>query len=126
MARIESSSPHGSPRVAVIGGGISGLSAAHRLGADFDVTVFEAEQRLGGHSSTVIAHTPVGEQPIDTGFIVFNDRNYPNFNALLDEIGAAHVPSNMSFSVSDAEGAYEYAGSSPNALYATRRNLVRP
>ncbi|MBJ7354235.1 MAG: FAD-dependent oxidoreductase [Thermoleophilaceae bacterium] len=114
------------PRVAVIGGGISGLSAAHRLGNDFPVTVFEAEQRLGGHSSTVIVNTPVGEQPIDTGFIVFNDRNYPNFSALLDEIGARHVPSNMSFSVSDLDGRYEYAGSSPNALYATRRNLVRP
>jgi predicted NAD/FAD-binding protein len=112
--------------VAVIGGGISGLTAAHRLGDDFEVTVFEAEQRLGGHSSTVIVDTPVGEQPIDTGFIVFNDRNYPNFSELLDQIDAAYVPSNMSFSVSDPEGKYEYAGSSPNALFATRRNLVRP
>jgi predicted NAD/FAD-binding protein len=110
----------------VIGGGISGLTAAHRLGEDFAVTVFEAEQRLGGHSSTVIVDTPVGEQPIDTGFIVFNDRNYPNFSELLDQIGADYVPSNMSFSVSDLEGRYEYAGSSPNALFATRRNLVRP
>ncbi|MGK2877352.1 MAG: NAD(P)/FAD-dependent oxidoreductase [Solirubrobacterales bacterium] len=126
MAQIETSSPQERPRVAVIGGGISGLSAAHRLGKDFPVTVFEAEQRLGGHSSTVIVDTPVGEQPIDTGFIVLNDRNYPNFSALLDEIGAEHVPSNMSFSVSDLEGKYEYGGSSPNALYATRRNIVRP
>lgn len=112
--------------MAVIGGGISGLSAAHRLGDDFSVTVFEAEGRLGGHSSTVVVDTPVGEQPIDTGFIVLNDRNYPNFHKLLHQIGAEHVPSNMSFSVSDLEGNYEYAGSSPNALYATRRNLVRP
>lgn len=112
--------------MAVIGGGISGLTAAHRLGSNFPVTVFEAEQRLGGHSSTVIVDSPVGEQPVDTGFIVFNDRNYPNFHALLDQIGAQHVPSNMSFSVSDLEGHYEYAGSSPNALYATRRNIVRP
>ncbi|MGH2959568.1 MAG: NAD(P)/FAD-dependent oxidoreductase [Solirubrobacterales bacterium] len=126
MAQFESSSPRVRPRVAVIGGGISGLSAAHRLGDDFPVTVFEAETRLGGHSSTVVVDTPVGEQPIDTGFIVFNDRNYPNFHKLLDQIGADHVPSNMSFSVSDLEGNYEYAGSSPNSLYATRRNLVRP
>jgi predicted NAD/FAD-binding protein len=74
----------------------------------------------------VTVDTPVGEQPIDTGFIVFNDRNYPNFCALLDEIGAEHVPSNMSFSVSDTEGRFEYAGSSPNALFATRSNLLRP
>jgi predicted NAD/FAD-binding protein len=126
MAAIETSSPQERPRVAVIGGGISGLSAAHRLGTDFPVTVFEAGQRLGGHSSTAIVDTAVGEQPIDMGFIVFNDRNYPNFTALLDQIGAEHVASNMSFSVSDLEGKYEYAGSSPNALYATRRNLLRP
>lgn len=126
MAHFSTSSPRERPRVAVIGGGISGLSAAHRLGDDFSVTVFEAEGRLGGHSSTVVVDTPVGEQPIDTGFIVLNDRNYPNFHKLLHQIGAEHVPSNMSFSVSDLEGNYEYAGSSPNALYATRRNLVRP
>src|SRR6476620_887954 len=122
MAHNETSSPQERPRVEVRDGGISGLSAAHSMGTDFPVTVFEAEQRLGGHSSTVIVDTPVGEQPIDTGFIVFNDRNYPNFSALLDQIGAEHVPSNMSFSVSDLEGKYEYAGSSPNALYATRSN----
>ena len=126
MNSFQPSSPQDRPRVAVIGGGISGLSAAHRLGDRFAVTVFEAEQRLGGHSSTVVVDTPVGEQPIDTGFIVFNDRNYPNFNKLLDQIGAEHVPSNMSFSVSDLEGHFEYAGSSPNALFATRSNLVRP
>lgn len=126
MAHFSTSSPRERPRVAVIGGGISGLSAAHRLGGDFPVTVFESEVRLGGHSSTVVVDTPVGEQPIDTGFIVLNDRNYPNFHKLLDQIGADHVPSNMSFSVSDLEGNYEYAGSSPNALYATRRNILRP
>lgn len=114
------------PRVAVIGAGISGLTAAYRLADEFDVTVFESEGRIGGHSSTVYVETDSGAQPIDTGFIVFNDRNYPNFNELLDEIGAEHVPSNMSFSVSDERGEFEYAGSSPNALYATRRNIVNP
>lgn len=111
-------------RVAVIGAGISGLTAAYRLADDFDVTIFEGEGRIGGHSSTVYVETDHGAQPVDTGFIVFNDRNYPNFNELLDEIGARHVPSNMSFSVSDEHGRFEYAGSSPNALYATRRNIV--
>lgn len=113
-------------RIAVIGAGISGLTAAYRLADDFDVTVFESEGRIGGHSSTVYVETDTGAMPIDTGFIVFNDRNYPNFNELLDEIGAPHVRSNMSFSVSDEGGEFEYAGSSPNALYATRRNIINP
>lgn len=110
----------------MIGAGISGLTAAYRLSDDFDVTVFEGEGRIGGHSSTVYVETDTGALPIDTGFIVFNDRNYPNFNELLDEIGAEHVRSNMSFSVSDERGEFEYAGSSPNALFATRRNIVNP
>lgn len=114
------------PRIAVIGAGISGLTAAYRLAEDFDVTVFESEGRIGGHSSTVYVETDSGAQPIDTGFIVFNDRNYPNFNELLDEIGAEHVRSNMSFSVSDERGEFEYAGSSLSAIYATRRNIVNP
>jgi predicted NAD/FAD-binding protein len=126
MKRFDDSPQSERLRIAVIGGGISGLTAAHELGEKHDVTVFEAESRLGGHSSTVIVDTPVGEQPVDTGFIVFNDRNYPNFSALLDEIGAEYVPSNMSFSVADETGDFEYAGSSPNGLFATRRNLVNP
>ncbi|MGB0889808.1 MAG: NAD(P)-binding protein, partial [Solirubrobacterales bacterium] len=116
----------GRPRIAVIGAGVSGLTAAHRLSSTHEVSVFESEPRLGGHSSTIFVETDSGAQPIDTGFIVFNDRNYPNFNELLDEIGAEHVPSNMSFSVSDESGDFEYAGSSPNALYATRSNIVNP
>lgn len=113
-------------RIAVIGAGVSGLTAAHKLSKNHDVTVFEAESRLGGHSHTVNVPTPAGDQPVDTGFIVFNDRNYPNFNALLDELGVEYEKSNMSFSVADEHGRFEYAGSSPNALYATRRNLIDP
>lgn len=113
-------------RIAVIGAGISGLTAAHRLGAEHDVTVFEAERRLGGHASTAWVESAAGAQPVDMGFIVFNDRNYPTFSALLDEIGAEYAPSNMSFSVSDEVGDFEYAGSSPNALFATRANLFKP
>ncbi len=126
MATIHRNDRSPGQRVAVIGGGISGLTAAYRLGSEHHVTVFEAEQRLGGHSSTVLVDTPAGQQPVDTGFIVFNDRNYPVFSQLLSEIGAEWVPSNMSFSVSDTAGDFEYAGSSPNALFATRRNLFRP
>lgn len=119
--------PNGSrPRVAVIGAGVSGLTAAHALKHSHDVEVFEAESRPGGHSSTVSVPSPNGDQPVDTGFIVFNDRNYPNFNALLDELDVPWTRSNMSFGVSDEHGAFEYAGSSPNALFATRGNIVRP
>jgi len=113
-------------RIAVIGAGVSGLTAAYKLSRDHEVTVFESEPRLGGHSHTVTVPVAGAEQPVDTGFIVFNDRNYPNFNALLDELGVAHQPSNMSFSVADEHGRFEYAGSSPNALFATRRNAVNP
>lgn len=110
----------------MIGGGVSGLTAAWKLGRQHAVTLFEAEPRLGGHSSTVFADTPAGAQPVDTGFIVFNDRNYPNFTDLLDQIGAPSAPSNMSFGVSDERGEFEFAGSSPNALFARRSHLVRP
>jgi predicted NAD/FAD-binding protein len=111
-------------RIAVIGAGVSGLTAAHKLSQNHEVTVFEAESRLGGHSHTVNVPTPEGDQPVDTGFIVFNDRNYPLFNDLLDELGVSYEKSDMSFSVADEHGRFEYAGSSPNALYATRRNLL--
>jgi predicted NAD/FAD-binding protein len=124
----DAQTPHASdrPRIAVIGAGVSGLTAAYKLSRYNDVTVFEAETRIGGHSSTVDVETETGLQPVDTGFIVFNDRNYPHFNALLSELGVEHQKSNMSFSVADEHGDFEYAGSSPNALYATRRNLVSP
>lgn len=110
--------------IAIIGAGVSGLTAAHRLYANHRITVFETESRIGGHSNTVAVPAAGGERPVDTGFIVFNDRNYPNFTRLLDEIGAPSIESDMSFSVSDDRGAFEYAGSSPNALFATRRHLV--
>ncbi|MBK5229848.1 MAG: FAD-dependent oxidoreductase [Thermoleophilia bacterium] len=111
-------------RVAVIGAGVSGLTAAHKLSADHEVTVFESADRIGGHSHTVSVTTPSGELPVDIGFIVFNNRNYPNFTALLGELGVAYERSNMSFSVADEHGCFEYAGSSLNALFATRRNIV--
>lgn len=112
--------------IAIIGAGVSGLTAAHRLHANHRITVFEAEARIGGHSNTVLVPTATGEQPVDTGFIVFNDRNYPNFTSLLNEIGAPSQRSDMSFSVADEHGNFEYAGSSPSALFATRRHIVDP
>ncbi len=88
-------------KIAIVGTGVSGLVAAHRLHREHEIVVYEAAARLGGHSNTVEVEDEAGPLAIDTGFIVFNDRNYPNFEALLAELGVASQPSHMSFSVSD-------------------------
>jgi len=116
----------GNARIAIVGTGVSGLVAAHALQPAYDVSVFEANGYAGGHTNTVRVVTEDAEHDVDTGFIVFNDRNYPNFERLLGSLGVASQPSEMSFSVSDEAGAFEYSGSSPNGLYATRRHLVSP
>ncbi|MBA2764371.1 MAG: FAD-dependent oxidoreductase [Thermoleophilaceae bacterium] len=113
-------------RVAIIGAGISGLTTAHLLHRDHEITVFEADERTGGHTHTVPVDTDSGSYAIDTGFIVFNDTNYPNFERLLSEIGVDSQPSNMSFSVSDQTGDFEYSSTSPNGLYAKRGHLLDP
>lgn len=113
-------------KIAVIGAGVSGLTAAFLLHEQYDITVYEAAERIGGHSNTVSVPTTAGPQPIDTGFIVFNDRNYPNFERLLKQLKVPSEGSDMSFSVSDEKGHFEYGGGSPNALYATRRNIADP
>jgi uncharacterized protein len=109
-------------RIAVIGAGVSGLVAAHLLHRTHEVTVFEAGSYAGGHTNTVT----VGEHHVDTGFIVFNDRNYPRFERLLARLHVPWQPSEMSFSVSDERGDFEYNGSSPNGLFAKRAHLVTP
>jgi predicted NAD/FAD-binding protein len=111
-------------KIAVIGAGVSGLTTAYLLHENHDVTVYEADDRIGGHSNTVVASGQNGTQPVDTGFIVYNDRNYPNFERLLERLGVRTEASSMGFSVSDESGAFEYGGASPNALYATRRNIA--
>jgi predicted NAD/FAD-binding protein len=113
-------------RIAIVGSGISGLTVAHLLHKRHDVTLFEAASRVGGHTHTVRVDTPNETHHIDTGFIVFNDRNYPNFERLLRSLGVGWQPSEMSFSVSDGAGGFEYASRSPNALFANRRHLVTP
>src|SRR6056297_2240701 len=110
-------------KIAVIGSGIAGLSAAwmlHRSGT-VDLTVYEAGNYVGGHSNTVDApgHKPGETVPVDTGFIVLNDRTYPHLNGLFDELGVAIKPSNMSFAVSIGNGAREYSGN-PQGLFAQR------
>ncbi|MEX0282027.1 MAG: NAD(P)/FAD-dependent oxidoreductase [Arenibacterium sp.] len=112
-------------RIAVIGGGISGMGAANMLSDTQQVTLFEAEPRLGGHARTVMAGRH-GDQPVDTGFIVFNYVNYPHLVSLFEKLDVPVEQSDMSFGVSIDGGRLEYALTSLNALFAQRRNAVRP
>src|SRR5437763_8797694 len=113
-------------RVAVVGAGVSGLVVAHLLQRAHDVTVFEANGYAGGHTNTVRVDTPDETHQVDTGFIVFNDRNYPNFERLLERLGVAWQRSTMSFSVSDGVGDFEYSSASANGLFAKRAHLLDP
>lgn len=113
-------------KIAVIGSGISGNVIASELYREHDVTVFEAAAHVGGHSNTVDVETEHGPLAIDTGFIVFNDLNYPRFSALLAALGQESQPTTMSFSVCADELDFEYNGSSFDKLFAQRRNLLRP
>lgn len=112
-------------RIAIIGSGIAGLYAAHRLHTDHDVVVFEAAGQPGGHSNTVDIEVDGKELAVDTGFIVFNERNYPLFSALLHELRVPSQPADMSFSMRCHHSGLEYSGSSLNSLYAQRENLLR-
>lgn len=107
-------------KIAVVGTGIAGLSAAWLLSHRHEVTVFEADTRIGGHCHTI----DVGNVSVDTGFIVYNDTTYPNLAALFAYLGVSTKPSNMSFAVSMDGGALEYSGSSLAGLFAQRRNIT--
>ena len=113
-------------KIAVVGAGISGLSAAWLLSHAHDVTLYEAAPRLGGHSHTVDAPSPHGPIPVDTGFIVYNPVNYPNLVALFDHLGVPTKPSNMGFAVSLDGGRVEYGGDNLVTLFSQSRNLVSP
>ena len=110
-------------RIAIVGGGVSCLVIAHLLARQHEIVLFEAGAHAGGHTNTVRVDTADETHQIDTGFIVFNDRNYPNFERLLDRLRVAWQPSDMSFSVADEHGAFEYNGASPNGVFATRAML---
>lgn len=112
-------------RIAIVGGGISGMAAAHQLAPDNAVVLFEAESRLGGHARTVLAGKR-GDQPVDTGFIVFNKVNYPHLLKLFEALNVPIAPSNMSFGASINGGRLQYALRDLDSLFAQRRNLVSP
>lgn len=113
-------------KLAIVGTGISGLTAAHLLAPDHDLTVFEADERIGGHTHTVDVESGDRTWSVDTGFIVYNDWTYPNFIRLLDELGVANQPTEMSFSVLCPRTGLEYNGHTLDTLFAQRRNLLRP
>src|SRR3954453_19919293 len=113
-------------RIAVVGAGVSGLVADQLLHERHEVPVFEAGGKPGGHTNTVRVDTPNETHHVDTGFIVFNDRNYPNFNRLLARLAVQWQPSDMSFPVGDEGGDFEYASTSANGLFAKRTHLAQP
>ena len=113
-------------RIAVVGTGISGLVAAYLLSREHELTIFEADDHIGGHTHTHAVERFGRRYAVDTGFIVFNERTYPNFIRLLDEIGVASQPTGMSFSVRCERTGLEYNGTDLNGLFAQRRNLLRP
>jgi uncharacterized protein len=129
---VTAPTPPARERIAIVGSGIAGLTCAHVLGPHHDVVLYEADDRLGGHSNTVDVDDPsVGTIAVDTGFIVHNDRNYPNVVRLFDELGVATIDTEMSFAVTDRDPSspthgFTYRATSPNTMFADRRNLARP
>lgn len=112
-------------RIAIVGGGISGLAAAYKLADHHDVTLFEAAPRLGGHARTVIAGLN-GDQPVDTGFIVFNYVNYPHLTAMFRDLDVPLQKSNMTFGATIDDGSVEYGLQNLKAIFGQRRNMMRP
>jgi predicted NAD/FAD-binding protein len=115
-----------SKKVAIIGSGISGLTCGHLLHQKYDITVFEANNYIGGHTATMDVEVNNRQYAIDTGFIVFNDWTYPNFIKLMDKIGVQSQATEMSFSVKNLSQNLEYNGNTLNSLFAQRRNILRP
>jgi len=113
-------------KIAIIGSGIAGLTSAYLLNRQHDITVFEAESWIGGHTHTVPVKLDGQDYAIDTGFIVFNDWTYPNFIKLMEQLGVASQPTEMSFSVTDPHSGVEYNGNTLNSLFAQRSNLLSP
>jgi uncharacterized protein len=113
-------------RIAIIGTGIAGMTAAHLLQEHHEVHVYEADERPGGHAHTVTVDLPGGPVAADTGFLVYNERTYPLFTRLLADLGVATHPSEMSFSLTDLRRGLEWRGTSLSTIFAQRRNALRP
>ncbi|MBO0492071.1 FAD-dependent oxidoreductase [Pseudomonas sp. Marseille-Q1929] len=113
-------------KIAIIGSGIAGLTSAYLLSRRHDITLFEAGDRIGGHTHTVNVSVEGKSYAVDTGFIVFNDWTYPNFIRLLGQVGVGFKPTEMSFSVHDEQQRFEYNGNNLNSLFAQRRNILSP
>ncbi|WP_448211707.1 NAD(P)/FAD-dependent oxidoreductase [Colwellia sp. MEBiC06753] len=113
-------------KIAVIGSGIAGLTSAYLLSKKHQVTVFEKNNYIGGHTATIDVDYQGEQLAIDTGFIVFNDKTYPNFLKLLDAIGVGKQPTEMSFSVHNLLTGFEYNGHNIDTLFAQRRNIFKP
>lgn len=115
-----------SQRIAIIGSGISGMAAGWYLSAQHEVTLFEANARLGGHTATMDIEVAGNAYAIDTGFIVFNDWTYPHFQSLLESLGVPSQATEMSFSVHETSVDFEYNGHTLASLFAQRRNVLNP
>lgn len=113
-------------KIAIIGSGIAGNTLAHHLHKSHDITIFEAASHIGGHTHTHDIELFGKNYAVDTGFIVFNDRTYPHFIEMLDELNVQWQPSNMSFSVQNESTGLEYNGTTINSLFAQRSNLFKP
>ena len=113
-------------KIAIIGTGISGLTCAWYLHREHDISVYEANDYIGGHTATVDVSVASGNYAIDTGFIVFNDRTYPRFERLLSEVGIAGEPNEMSFSIHNETNGLEYNGHSLSSMFAQKRNALNP
>jgi predicted NAD/FAD-binding protein len=113
-------------KIAIIGSGISGLVCAHLLRNDYDLSIFEANDYIGGHTHTIDVSRQEGSYAIDTGFIVFNKVTYPNFCKLMDQLGVASQPTRMNFSVRCEKTGLEYGSDSADTLFAQRRNILSP
>nr|WP_298054998.1 FAD-dependent oxidoreductase [uncultured Halomonas sp.] len=126
MSSVVTNNSGASQRIAIVGSGISGMAAGWYLSAQHEVTLFEADSRLGGHTATMDVNVEGRSYAIDTGFIVFNDWTYPHFQRLMATLGVVSQATEMSFSVHETARDFEYNGHTLGSLFAQRRNLFNP